>query len=759
MSNRKRVLVLILIMALSSLMVASITIFSLYKTAVSEQRERLVETAQSQARLIEAVARFDAARGRSDGPQNARAATLSQLIDAHQNYEQSGRTMEFTLAERRGDSIIFLLRHRHGNLKQPKPVNFSAKLAEPMRRALAGLSGTLVGIDYRGELVLAAHEPVSELNLGIVSKIDLSEIRAPFVKAAAIAGFLSILVLLGGTALFLKISNPMIKLLEEHNIELAVANKKLKQEIVERSRVEEALRKSEMKYRDIYFNIQDVYYETSPDGIILEISPAIENFSQYKHEELIGKSLYDIYADPAKTSKVIKTLLAKEKVSDYEINLRDKDNSQRPCSIVMIAIKDEQGIPLKFTGSMRDILNRKQAEKERKELEEKVARLQKMEALGLLAGGVAHDLNNVLSGIVGYPDLLLMELPEDSPLRPSIFNIQQSGQKAADIVQDLLTLARRGVITSDVLNLNDIVADYLASPEHDRLKAFYSGVQIETDLDHELLNIKGSPTHLRKTVMNLVSNAAEAQVAGGKIKLLTKNQYIDQPIKGYDNIQEGDYVVLVVSDSGIGMPAEDLNRIFEPFYTKKVMGRSGTGLGMAVVWGTVQDHRGYIDIESKEGQGTSFYLYFPVTRDSVIEKKSVVPIEAYMGTGQTVLIVDDIPDQRELASNMLTKLGYSAKVASSGEEAIDYLKDNSTALVILDMIMDPGIDGLDTYRKILKSHPKQKAIIASGFSETKRAKEAQKLGAGQYVKKPYTLEKIGLAVKYELGSGLDGKIN
>ena len=753
MSNRKRVFILIFIMALSALIVAGITIFSLYQAAISEERERLVETAQSQARLIEAVARFNAASGTYDGPESARAATQSQIIEAHMNYEQSGRTMEFTVAERRGNSIIFLFRHRHGDLKQPEAIDFGSNLAEPMRRALLGQSGTLVGVDYRGELVLAAHEPVSELNLGIVAKIDLSEIRMPFVKAAAIAGFFSVLVVLGGVALFLKISNPMIELLEKRNIELGVANKKLRQEIVERTRVEEALRKSEMKYRDIYFNIQDVYFETSPDGIILEISPSIENFSQYKHTELIGKSLYDIYAGPEETSKVVKEILAKGKVSDYEINLRDKDTSQRPCSIVAIAIKDEQGIPLKFVGSMRDIFNRKQAEKDRKDLEEKIARLEKMEALGLLAGGVAHDLNNVLSGIVGYPDLLLMELPENSPLRQPIFNIQKSGQKAADIVQDLLTLARRGVITSDVLNLNDIVNEYLGSPEHERLKAFYAGVQIETNLDGELLNIKGSPFHLRKTVMNLVSNAAEAQVAGGKITLLTRNQYIDRPIKGYDNIHEGDYVVLEVSDTGIGIATEELNRIFEPFYTKKVMGRSGTGLGMAVVWGTVQDHRGYIDIESKEGQGTTFYLYFPVTRDSIVEKKSVIPVEAYMGAGQTILVVDDVRDQRELASNMLTKLGYSAKAVSSGEKAIDYLKNNSTALVLLDMIMDSGIDGLDTYRQILKLHPKQKAIIASGFSETTRVKKAQKLGAGQYVKKPYTLEKIGIAVKNELGNG------
>jgi CheY-like chemotaxis protein len=210
-------------------------------------------------------------------------------------------------------------------------------------------------------------------------------------------------------------------------------------------------------------------------------------------------------------------------------------------------------------------------------------------------------------------------------------------------------------------------------------------------------------------------------------------------------------VVLEVSDTGVGIAAEELDRIFEPFYTKKVMGRSGTGLGMAVVWGTVQDHRGYIDIESKEGKGTTFYLYLPVTRDRIVEKKSMIPVETYMGTGQSILVVDDVRDQRELASRMLTTLGYSVHTVSSGEGAIDYLKNNSAALVLLDMIMDPGIDGLDTYRQIIKLHPKQKAVIASGFSETKRVKEAQKLGAGQYVKKPYTLENLGLAVNKELG--------
>jgi len=170
-------------------------------------------------------------------------------------------------------------------------------------------------------------------------------------------------------------------------------------------------------------------------------------------------------------------------------------------------------------------------------------------------------------------------------------------------------------------------------------------------------------------------------------------------------------------------------------------------LGMSIVWGTVKDHNGYIDIESTEGKGTTFTLYFPITREEMDIDKSLISIEDYMGTGESILIVDDVEEQREIASGMLKKLGYSVKSVSSGEEAIEYMKDNSVDLLILDMIMDPGIDGLDTYKKILELYPKQKAIIASGFSETDSVKEAKKLGAGAYVKKPYVLEKIGLVVK------------
>ncbi|MEA3437404.1 MAG: response regulator, partial [Thermodesulfobacteriota bacterium] len=190
--------------------------------------------------------------------------------------------------------------------------------------------------------------------------------------------------------------------------------------------------------------------------------------------------------------------------------------------------------------------------------------------------------------------------------------------------------------------------------------------------------------------------------------------------------------------------------IFEPFYTKKEMGRSGTGLGMTIVWSTVQDHQGYINIESSIGKGTAFELYFPVTREEIAKDKVSIPLKDYMGRGETILVVDDIKEQREVASIILKTLDYFVTSVSSGEEAVEYIKNNSVDLLVLDMIMSPGMDGLDTYKEILEINPGQKAIIASGFSETDRVKEVQRLGAGAYVKKPYTLEKIGLAVKTEL---------
>ncbi len=395
-------------------------------------------------------------------------------------------------------------------------------------------------------------------------------------------------------------------------------------------------------------------------------------------------------------------------------------------------------------------IERKMIEEEKAQIEAQLQRAKKMEAVGTLAGGVAHDLNNVLTAQVAYPDLLLMDLPDDSPLREMVHRIREAGEKAAAIVQDLLTLARRGVMVTDVINLNAIIHSYLGSPEYGRMKLFHSNVSVTSSLEMNLLNIMGSEVHLFKTVMNLMNNAAEAMPEGGEIRISTRNCYIDRAISGYDEIKEGEYAVLMVSDTGIGIETADLDRIFEPFYTKKRMGRSGTGLGMSVVWGTVKDHHGYIDVKTKQGRGTVFTLYFPVIRKEIRQKQEGPSLEDYAGDGQTILVVDDVEEQRLVAMDLLKRFGYKPVSVSSGERAVEYLKTRQADLVILDMIMSPGIDGCETYRRIKQIHPGQKAVITSGFSETGRVKEAQVLGAGAYVKKPYTIEKLGLAIKREL---------
>jgi signal transduction histidine kinase len=398
----------------------------------------------------------------------------------------------------------------------------------------------------------------------------------------------------------------------------------------------------------------------------------------------------------------------------------------------------------------QEIVDRKRAEKDQRQLEIQLRKSQKMEAIGTLAGGVAHDLNNILSGVVSYPELLLMDIPQKSPLRQPLLTIQESGQKAAAIVQDLLTLARRGVSVTEVMNLNQLIEQYLNSPENHKILEYHPGVKVETCLQPKIFNILGSPVHLSKTIMNLVSNAAEAMPSGGVIRIATENRYIDRPIKGCDSVAEGDYVILTVSDNGVGISPADIDRIFEPFYTKKTMGRSGTGLGMAVVWGTVKDHDGYINLQSELGEGTTFILYFPISRKKLLAEKPDILTDKYMGKGESILIIDDVQQQREIASGMLKKLGYNVLSVPSGEEAVIYMQENAADLLVLDMIMNPGIDGLETYKKILEFHPQQKAIIASGFSESKQVKAAQKMGAGSYLKKPYSFEKIGLAVKTEL---------
>ncbi|HWR92243.1 MAG TPA: ATP-binding protein, partial [Desulfobacterales bacterium] len=514
------------------------------------------------------------------------------------------------------------------------------------------------------------------------------------------------------------------------------------------------LKSSENRLNSIIKTIPDIVFRLDAAGRITFISPAVLKYEK-RPEEILGKHILEIVHPEdrdAATYRINERRTGARATSDMEMRLLlpqtprgDKDATGYFSVSAEGVYGDEPPGRASFLGTQgiaRDISKRKQ-------LEHQLERSQKMEAIGNLAAGVAHDLNNILSGIFSYPELMLIDLPRESPLRSGLEIIQKSGQKAAAIVQDMLNLARQGAEMREIVDLNAVVGEFLSAPEFKRAQQLHPDIRVRTNLADGLMNVKGSKAHLSKVIMNLVLNAAEAMPAGGTISIATQNRYFDTAQAAYEVIPEGEYVGLSIADEGIGIAPNDLFRIFEPFFTRKKMGQSGTGLGMTVVWATVKDHKGYIDLQSREGEGTRFDIYLPVTRDIPAEEERKAVLQDYLGT-ESILVVDDVAEQREIAERMLKRLGYRVASVPSGEAAIDYVQAQPVDLLVLDMIMEPGIDGLETYRRILSITPGQKAVVVSGFSESDRVKALQQLGAGAYLRKPYSLESIGLAIRNEL---------
>ena len=392
-------------------------------------------------------------------------------------------------------------------------------------------------------------------------------------------------------------------------------------------------------------------------------------------------------------------------------------------------------------GRLNKSIERITINKALKESELKLIRSKKMEALGIMAGGVAHDLNNVLSGIVTTPELMLMKLDKNDPMIKYINIIMRSGEKAVAIVSELLTIAR-GVISKKVtLNINNIINEYLQSEEYKKILKFHPNVKVNKNLLDNLLLINASKIHIYKLILNLIGNAIESINDEGEIDIITDNVYLDTPVLGYDKISIGEYVYLKIKDSGIGISKYDIQHIFEPFYTKKEMGRSGTGLGLAVVWNVIQDHNGYINVKSSE-KGTIFEVYFPVARQPIKDISSEKDMNNYKGNEETILIIDDSKEQLEISSDMLHHFNYKTKCVESGEKGIEYLKNNHVDLIILDMIMPKGMNGYETYLELKKIKPNIKVIIVSGYVKNILIDKALKAGVINYLKKPYRINEI-----------------
>lgn len=400
--------------------------------------------------------------------------------------------------------------------------------------------------------------------------------------------------------------------------------------------------------------------------------------------------------------------------------------------------------------TIRDLSERVKAEEERFELYKKLEKANKLNALGLMAGSVAHDLNNILVGVVSYPDLLLSQMQESDRFYPQIKKIQEAGKRAVAVVADLITLARGGSFSATVENINDILLNHFNSIEHCSRLADYPNVVLQTKLQLDLHNTPCSPQHINKVILNLIGNALEAVGEEGLIRITTENCKFTHPTATNNAAAHNDeYVKLSIADNGPGIPQKNLDHIFEPFYTTKTMGKSGTGLGLSIVWNTVQEHKGWIEVKNNN-PGVIFDIYLPATHEELSRPKHQATKFVPRGNGEKILLIDDQPEQIETIERMLTHLGYQAYSAIGGEEGIAFLQSRQVDLILLDMIMSTGMNGCETYERILQIRPGQKAIIISGYSTAEHVSKARHLGISQFLEKPISLAILDRAVRQML---------
>ncbi len=507
-------------------------------------------------------------------------------------------------------------------------------------------------------------------------------------------------------------------------------------------KVSSALVESEKRYQYLmdHANVGTCVVQ---NGVFEIPNPKFLEITGYPEEELT-RLVFTELVHPDDRGMVMdwygRAVLGEQPITDQPFQIITKNGNIKWLQLSTTQIV-WRGAPAQFS-IIHDVSRRKKWEETRNQAK-------KMEAIGLLAGGVAHDLNNILSGIVSYPELLLHLLPDDSPLRGHVQTMHDAGIRAAAVVADLLTVARGVASQREILDLNRLAGDFLNSPEYQVLQKRFPEVSVISRCPQEKVLVLASEIHIQKSVMNLMFNAHEAiEEEGGAVTISTGMENLGDQDAQALNLVPGSYAWIRVSDTGPGISPEQKEHIFEPFYTRKTMGRSGTGLGLTVVWNTVVDHNGAIDIKSSE-KGTAFTLYFPAEISLGESREDKSDSDIYVtcrGEKKRILLVDDEAQQREIGCEFLGFLEYSVDVVSSGEEAVEYLGHSEVDLVILDMIMDPGMNGRETYEQIIQVKPGQKALIVTGYAAHDEIARAQELGVADLLKKPYTLKQLAGAV-------------
>ena len=511
---------------------------------------------------------------------------------------------------------------------------------------------------------------------------------------------------------------------------------------VEIKRNEQALRRSEARYRSLVQSSVYGIYRSSLEGRFLDVNPALIAMLGYSapEEVLLLDPEKDIFAQPEEHARLIDVFRSTGRLDGFEVKWKRKDG--RPITVRL------SGRAVSSADEPADVLEAIAEDvTDRRALEDQFRQSQKMEAVGRLAGGVAHDFNNLLMVISGYAEVILSQVDQTSPVHEKGRAIQQAADRATTLTRQLLAFSRKQLLELKVVDLNAIVQDM------ERLLRPLIGENVDL-----LTNLSSHPTHTRadagqleQVIMNLVVNAKDAMPAGGRLTIQTDTVVIDESHRGGPQfIRPGRYVMLSVSDTGMGMDRETQSRIFEPFFTTKEKGK-GTGLGLSTVYGIVKQTGGYVMVQSEPGRGTTFHIYLPLT-DSATEPHAPATTDSALGGSETILLVEDEESVRQLVRDTLATKGYNVIEAGNGEEGITAaaLHKGNIDLIITDVVM-PGLGGREMVKHLSQTYPGTKVLYLSGYTEDAILSEGSIESGTAFLQKPFTLQSLSRKVREVLG--------
>jgi two-component system cell cycle sensor histidine kinase/response regulator CckA len=521
-------------------------------------------------------------------------------------------------------------------------------------------------------------------------------------------------------------------------------------DITERKRMEKALRESEEKYRTILESIEEGCFEVDLGGNLTFCNDALCAISGSSRAELMGMNNRE-YTSP-ETAKKMYTFFNKiyrtgkpSKIMDFEIIRKNKVKMVFEMSASLM--RDPAGEPIGFRGVVRDITERERAEQEKQKLQSQLQKAQKMEALGTLAGGIAHNFNNLLTGILGKTALTLLDIDPTHPHYERLKSIEKLVESCSKLTKQLLGYARGGRYEITPISLNRVVQE-----TSDTFGTARREITVQRELTEDLWAIKADQGQIEQVLWNLYVNAADAMPKGGHLFLKTTN-VTEKDMRGKPyKPKPGDYVLITVSDTGVGMDQNTMDRIFDPFFTTKELG-TGTGLGLASVYGIVKAHGGYIDADSREGEGTTFDIYLPASKEELMREETKVPEVMLIGT-ESILLVDDEDMFLDVGKEVLKKLGYEVFVARSGKAALDIYEENKEKidLVILDMIM-PDMGGGETYDRMKRKNPDLKVLLSSGYNVDGQATQILNRGCDGFIQKPFSIKGLSRQIREVLDKG------